>query len=259
MFSRRIASILAFSLAMLGLGLSCTLTGSSSKVKIGESTSVCLFVTPLNLTQPDGKFLQYSTTPEADKLTRLTIAESWRSEDKSYDNLTSIDYTPLMTNPIVPVMDVGVQVQSMGYASTVKGYRIQTDSGNYTLPYFTAIVTVDNGDVTGVTWDDGCLFCSNTKDSCMHNTYNYNGVIVEGSKEDEGKDCYLPDAKCISNGEVSEACPLQVYVVWAGTDSAGTYFQSSRMRFSQFRGYQLQQYRDDVQGKYSYQGYSVNV
>lgn len=235
------------------------MTGATSKVTIGEKTSVCLFVTPLNMTTPDAQYLQYSATPSADKFSKLTIAGSWTSNDKSFDNMTSITYTPLMSNPTVPVWDVGVHVQSMDKASTVKGFRRSMSGGNYTMPYFTAIVTVDTGDVTGITWDDGCLFCSNTHDSCTDNSFDVMGEKDKG-KNEQGKDCYIPDSECINDsGEVSEVCPLAVYVVWAGTDSKGVYFQSSRLRFSQFRGYQLQQYRDDVQGKYTYQGYSVNV
>lgn len=44
--------------------------------------------------------------------------------------------------------------------------------------------------VTGITWDDGCHFCSSNR--CEDNTYDYEGVLIT----DPGKDCYWNDADC---------------------------------------------------------------
>lgn len=202
---------------------------------------------------------------KADQFSKLSIADSWTAEDKSDDAVTKASVLSSATS-----MDVGVHVESNNEASKIKGFRRDLEHhGNVTFPYYTAIVTVDNGDVTGVEWDDGCLFCSNTADSCTQNTYDYDGTLL--TKGDyAGEDCYVKDSTCVEVGtvdpntqmastSVSDACTLSVYVVWAGTDSEGRYMQSSRLRFSQFRGYQLQSYRDDVQGNYGYAGVSVTV
>ena len=39
-----------------------------------------------------------------------------------------------------------------------------------TFPVFSAVVAVDEGKVTKITWDDGCLFCENDSEYCQYNT-----------------------------------------------------------------------------------------
>jgi hypothetical protein len=39
----------------------------------------------------------------------------------------------------------------------------------------------------------------------------------------------------------------KVYVVWTGTDSKGAYFTSAAKRFSQFRSFQLEEYKHSLE------------
>ncbi|CAN0367989.1 unnamed protein product, partial [Hapterophycus canaliculatus] len=99
----------------------------------------------------------------------------------------------------------------------------------------TEVVLVDKGEVTGITWDDGCHFCGS--DRCEQNTYDYSGELIDG--EASGKDCYWPDSECLNDGnlnEVSALCQLTVYVVWTGTDADGNYFTSFSKRLSMYAG-----------------------
>lgn len=49
------------------------------------------------------------------------------------------------------------------------------------------------GQVTGISWDDGCHFCSS--DQCQQNTYEYSGELITG--EGAGESCYWPDSECL--------------------------------------------------------------
>ena len=100
------------------------------------------------------------------------------------------------------------------------------------------------GVITGVTWDDGCTFCSSNE--CIENTYDFQGVL----KPTGGKDCHIPDPECMKGAQVSETCPLQVYVVWTGTDADGKYLRSAELRFSEFKSYSLTNFASDASEKY---------
>jgi hypothetical protein len=135
----------------------------------------------------------------------------------------------------------------MDTKSYVKKYRRQLDDDTQvTFPLYTAVVTVDEGVVTGVVWDDGCHFCADS--SCEYNTYNFAGEVVS---DHVGKDCYVADDSCKNTaGEVSELCELNVYVVWSGTDSTGNYFRSAEKRFSRFRGMSVDNYIESAAETY---------
>lgn len=120
----------------------------------------------------------------------------------------------------------------------------------------TAIVTVDIGDITGITWDEGCTFCTDA--TCAPNTYDFAGELYPAGP----KACYLDDTECANGASVSEVCPLSVYVVWTGTDADGDYLTSSEMRFSNFKGYSLTNFAENARKKYedvrSYTDYEVD-
>ena len=99
----------------------------------------------------------------------------------------------------------------------------------------TAIINVDKGIVTGITWDDACLFC--TANRCEPNTFDFAGNLAtqEEAKQPIGG-CHVTPPECVSltaNGE-GTGCDLLLYVVWTGTDSQGKDFLSSAYRFSAF-------------------------
>lgn len=106
------------------------------------------------------------------------------------------------------------------------------DATNSTVfPYLTAIVTVNEGVVTGITWDDACVFCSS--DECVDNTFNFDGELATAEEaEQKVGSCPMTIEECEAS-ETAE-CDIMLYVVWTGTDSNGKDFTSSANRFSAF-------------------------
>lgn len=107
--------------------------------------------------------------------------------------------------------------------------RLYSDTTNNKIyPFLTAIINVDNGVVTGITWDDACVFCPNR--DCDEITYDYNGDLqTQQTSGQPSAGCFLETSSC-----KDRACDLLLYVVWTGTDSGGRAFQSSAYRFSAF-------------------------
>mmetsp|Transcript_70035 Transcript_70035/g.195970 ORF Transcript_70035/g.195970 Transcript_70035/m.195970 type:complete len:169 (+) Transcript_70035:705-1211(+) len=153
-----------------------------------------------------------------DEFTKLEIDGSWESVDYSADTLTS-------ALGVSSGQELFMHVESEGQFSYQKRYR--TTLGNaqaVTFPLNVAIVNMDMGEVTGITWDYGCFNCGS--DSCAKNTYNYKG----GTHSDGEAECYMNDADCSSN-----KCDMVVYVVWSGTDVNGNYLLSQQKRLSNFQ------------------------
>ena len=104
----------------------------------------------------------------------------------------------------------------------------------------TAIVNVREGVVTGVTWDDSGVFCGYKQSE--PNTFDYAGNLV--SEEEAGypvRGCYFDyETECKAwHAEGRSDCDISLYVVWTGTDSAGSAFRSSAYRFSEFPAQEL--------------------
>lgn len=116
--------------------------------------------------------------------------------------------------------------------SSLSFQKLYYNSANSTLfPYLTAIVTVDEGNVTGITWDDACVFCS--AEECVDNTFNFDGELATAEEaEQKVGACPMTVEEC-ANSDTAE-CDLMLYVVWTGTDSNGKDFISSANRFSAF-------------------------
>jgi hypothetical protein len=120
--------------------------------------------------------------------------------------------------------------------SLQKGYF---DGFNMVYPYLTAIIHVQDGIVTEISWDDGCLFCSS---HCNRNTFDFEGFLSSGGGGSRG--CYIDVETCDqiasmenpqegpSSTTSSTSCDLLLYAVWTGTDSQGNSFQSSQHLFS---------------------------
>ncbi len=140
-----------------------------------------------------------------------------------------------------------LHLQSNSALSFMKRFRGKASDGttSVTFPHLTAVIAVDNGDITGITWDDGCYFC--LEDTCEENSYKLSAELNPSG----GKSCYVNDAECLNaEGLVSEQCALSVYVVWTGTDSEGKSLKSAQMRFSQFLSFSLTQYATTVKGTF---------
>ncbi|CAM9927496.1 unnamed protein product [Ascophyllum nodosum] len=206
-------------------------------VTIGESTAVCIVVNNLTwvvMEDESRKYSQVLITPKADEFSRFTVSGSWNSSTNSLDPIVTTFGT-----------EVGVHVESLGKYSFQKAFRLKSE--NKTFPLHTAIIAVHKGEVTGISWDDGCHFCSSS--DCQENTYDYSGELAEES----GPDCYWPDESCNEAGtesNVSSLCQLTVYVVWSGTDSKGNYFTSSSKRLSMYAGNTIDSLIEDAADTY---------
>jgi hypothetical protein len=111
-------------------------------------------------------------------------------------------------------------------------------------PFLTAIVNVDKGNITSITWDDACVFCS--PNECEEITYDFNGNLQSTQSSGQPTSgCFIPQSGCQSTNQEEEGgsssnnpganvCDLVLYVVWSGTDAGNRAFQSSNSRFSVF-------------------------
>ncbi|KAG5190305.1 hypothetical protein JKP88DRAFT_298901 [Tribonema minus] len=219
---------------------SCT-TGAEL-VKVGNTTAVCLIVNPLDYDTATN-YSQISIFPAADSFSRFVIPGSWSAEYAA---------SGTQTDPLLQKYgkDVAFHVESNGVASFQKSFR-QASLG-ITFPLFTAIINVDRGNITSITWDDGCHFCA--RQFCQANTFNFAGTNTTADGQAlGGKDCYYEDAKsCVNaSGQVSDACQLEVYVVWSGTDRDGIFFQSQQKRLGLFAGPTVGQYLKTAEGTFN--------
>lgn len=119
-------------------------------------------------------------------------------------------------------------------------------SGNmkyfHAFSHLTAVITLEEGVVKRVSWDDGCHTCY--PDKCEQNSvYMKDGTLTLINPEDAvygpyaGKNCYTSKSDCTKN---PEACDLHIYVVWTGTDSEGRVLQSANLRLSRFQSGSIQ-------------------
>jgi hypothetical protein len=190
-----------------------------------------------------------------DKLSRISVGNSWTSADYSNDtaltamNITSTD----------EASGFAISVESNGLMSYQKVFRYTRGFGNdtygVTFPLLMAIINVDGGVVTGITWDDTCKWCD--ADMCAENTFDYTGAQLNS-----GANCFVRDSSCRIGGNSTvlndastvsasastnatiewytpSSCQLNVYVVWTGTDSSGILFESVTARFSRLNTDQL--------------------
>ncbi|MGK3734629.1 MAG: hypothetical protein ACI90V_001466 [Bacillariaceae sp.] len=109
--------------------------------------------------------------------------------------------------------------------------KLYYNGADKVFPFLTAIIAVEEGNVTGITWDNACVFC--TEDECEDNTYGFNGgIATEADAQQPVGGCHSSVDAC-KTSLVAE-CDLMLYVVWTGTDSNGKDFTSSANRFSAF-------------------------
>ena len=143
-------------------------------------------------------------------------------------------------------------IESMGVRSTFrKSFCAQRNAsdlpeGERTVffPVLTAVIAVDAGRVTEVTWDDGCYFTDAdspaAQQSCEPNRFALDSRAALDSvpAPAQGSDTALTRAACRS--QPRGFCDLAVYVAWTGTDADGRHMGSAGRRFSVFRRYALQ-------------------
>lgn len=212
-------------------------TARNSDMARFDNTWVCVLQTS-NATWVDYQsFNRSAFEPQIDQYSRIVYPNSWKPSFTSEE-------------------EIAISVQSMG----VFGYQKMYRKDGKTFPLITAIISMENGVVQGILYDDGCSFCEGDgwgksdgnqlySSSCVPNTYEYNGALYTGSTSTSN--CYIEDSNCMySNGEFNEMCNLHVYVTWTGTDKNGNYLTSSQERFSLFNDGSVASFVDYAETKY---------
>mmetsp|Transcript_8484 Transcript_8484/g.11181 ORF Transcript_8484/g.11181 Transcript_8484/m.11181 type:complete len:263 (-) Transcript_8484:174-962(-) len=189
---------------------------TAAELTVGKGSALCLQVGN-SLNWVDGaNYLRLSFTPEVDQYSRFHVQNSYT------DLIRSTANAPFSQRNLT------VSVSSQTKISFLRQYYDVVNDLVY--PHLTAIVDVSSGNVRGVTWDDGCMFCSSNE--CTPVIYNYEGELQ--SKGQAGQPvggCPLTSAECAVDPTL---CDLTLYVVWTGTDSDSLTMQSSASRFSMF-------------------------
>lgn len=188
-------------------------------VTIGKRTTICLVLSNNGDWSTETDYVRLNFSPIADQYSRFHVPQS---------------FTQLVGNPTEDLSDLfpgNITVHSASQTALSFQKLYYGSASGRVYPYLTAIITVDEGNVTGITWDNACVFCS--ADECQDNTYGYDGQLAtaDDAKQPVGG-CSLMVQEC-EESEQAE-CDLMLYVVWAGTDSKGRDFTSSANRFSAF-------------------------
>ena len=203
----------------------CMSQGGSTTVEIGKATSVCLVM--------NGRKVLLMT-PKADDFSRFTLKDSFSDMEKcSDDYFTSDASCPFnKTEPVqgcrgTDIPDGGFStnfyVESLGVKTQYKKVMVNPCDELF-FPLLTVIVTVKDGAVVGVNWDDGCYMCDpnvGTGDNpCVLNAFNKTSnerldeaTLTKGRIT--GKDCAITATECAKKkADGTNVCEQNVYVVW---------------------------------------------
>ena len=169
------------------------------------------------------------------------------------------------------VFDVAILGASSAYPRIYKklSYQLDAATGNLiadivTFPIFTVILTLDNGVVQSVAFDEGCFFCAENTPQCDYSALhaNFSQTIFDPTLKGcrlEQSACYpasfsgasladnnatnATNATLVPPGNATvpaaDACDLRVYVVWTGTDARGNGLMSANKRFSRYRQFNV--------------------
>ena len=263
-----LATVAILALALPQTAVSCAPQGVDTIAKVGDKTYVCLVVNSKRVTL----FM-----PKADEYTRITLQGSFNSTSFDTETLTSPSSGECTTSTVFNTNEPKackysvVHVESMGKRSLAKAYKVYHHDSNtpkWSFPILTAVISVKNGKVQGITWDDGCHFCQDETDECVSNIFTLpsnrfnettkisDSAISTLKLDGLGKNCRVkanPDLDTITKARdctgptcykynkycIDGNCDLKIFVVWTGTDSEGNYFTSASLRFSRFAKYSI--------------------
>jgi hypothetical protein len=119
-----------------------------------------------------------------------------------------------------------------------------------TVPVYTMIISLAEGVVTEIGWDDGCFFCAENGADCIDTAFNLTDMSLipntplRGCRSEQAT-CYPTDrplANVTTDGNstgntslsISE-CDFKLFVTWTGTDRNKQYMRSAGQRFSRYR------------------------
>jgi len=207
----------------------------------------------------DVEYFRFYFSPTVDDFTKLEISDSWIIPRPAEGPCTAcgdpenaVACADCTDNLLRTFTNPSIHIQSQKKLSYIREYRGTNGNGEaVTFPYMTVVIDVTMGEIQSITWDKGCTFC--TPSQCVDNEREFDGTMrgsKEGDKGEPSKACMVEDPDCFNGGDVAAHCPLQVYVVWTGTDADGLYLTSSEMRFSSYKDYSLASFTDVLESKY---------
>lgn len=187
---------------------------------IGQPTTICLVLANDGDWSSKTDYMRLNFQPIADEYSRFHVPDSFMQ-------LVGLPNSAL-TETFPANSNITVHAESQTALSFQKLYY---DGDEKVFPFLTAIVTVKEGNVTGISWDNACVFCGSSE--CHPNTYGFDGeMTTEEEAQQPIGGCSMPVQDCKLSDKAE--CDLLMYVVWTGTDSNGRDFKSSANRFSAF-------------------------
>lgn len=163
---------------------------------------------------------------KVDEFSELYLDKSFSNSDDSGDDgglligiVDPVQKGPLSGENMEGYENMEIQIEVGGVASPPVPRR---GGKNHQLlvPFWTAIVRLENGKVFDIEWDSGCFSCD--PDQCVETKY---GDFCAEDMVKHNRFCFDDD------------CNLRIYLAWIGTDADGHYMTSAGMRFSQFTKY----------------------
>jgi len=215
----------------------CVVPGENPAVRKGQQTSICLVVSSGDdWATVQIPYQRWLWTPIADQFASYTIPKSYQS---------------FVTRENVMQPYVSVHVQSNSTLSFVRRWYDADQNRQLIFPYLTIIVDVFQGNIRGLVWDNGCVYCSKTVGNrCMEDTFNFNATPAIQNNQtytnginEPTKGCWLRKDECdkytLQDGS-NPVCDLKVYATWTGTDANKRVLTSADNRFSAFPMDQVQ-------------------
>lgn len=189
-------------------------------VSIGKRTTICIVVSQGGNWGNGNYYSRWVFQPTADEYSHFVIDSSYSSLVKNPSNF----YYPA----------ISVHVESQQALSFIRRYFDDSYFQSWIFPYLTAIISVKNGVITGISWDESCSFCDENR--CVENTYDFSGKnVTQSANSIPSKSCYFTKAECdnlVASGE--KTCALGVFFVWTGTDKDKKVLNSVKSRFGAF-------------------------
>jgi len=158
-----------------------------------------------------------------DQYSAITVAGGqsfFVSSDTLYNQNISVQAWHFnSTSPNATYINVNTSIDSDGNATTTSSY----------MSLFSAVVSVLDGKIISVAWDNGCYFC------------DYTTCVTDST----GANC--PSNGCFNTNITATSCDPKVYVSWFGTDKNGYKLTSSGLRFSRFTQFSVTSLINDAQ------------
>lgn len=181
----------------------------------------------------------------------LTLNYTQPSTNDVNCSVANVETTTLYSTFDVSALGVTSSVPKIFKVIDVNPCIYGNGSSIYTIPLYTVIINVADGQVASITWDDGCFFCASNGGDCIPNALDVNtSSPITDSEEFRGcrqpSDYCYPASTVTTNASIDtnvtetlpqSPCDLKVFVVWTGTDKNGQYMTSAGKRFSRFRQY----------------------